>query len=110
MPKEKRIEIKLRLSETEFLRLQNNVAKTKLSREGYLRHLVNGYIPAEAPPPDYFKMMNELYHVGNNLNQVARKAHVLNVIDIQRYDAAIESYNKIVNEINNTVIRPKEIE
>ena len=42
-----------------------------------------------APPPDYYSMMRELHKIGNNLNQIAQKAHVLNVIDVQRYDQEV---------------------
>ena len=43
----------------------------------------------DAPPPDYYAMMQQLYRIGNNLNQIAQKAHTLNVIDVQRYDTAV---------------------
>ena len=36
-------------------------------------------------------MMRELYRIGNSLNQVAQKAHTLNVVDVQRYDAGYGS-------------------
>lgn len=59
------------------------VERSKLTREVYLRHLINGYVPQDAPLTDNFSMMLQLYRIGNNLNQIARKAHVLNVIDVQ---------------------------
>ena len=31
-------------------------------------------------------MMRELHGIANNLNQIAQKAHTLNVVDVQRYD------------------------
>jgi hypothetical protein len=51
------------------------VKQTGLSREAYIRALINGYIPKPLPPPDYFAMMRELHAIGNNLNQLAAKAH-----------------------------------
>lgn len=33
------------------------VKRSGLSREAYLRHLVNGLEPQDAPPPDYYAMM-----------------------------------------------------
>ena len=33
-----------------------------------MRHLINGIVPCNAPPPDYFSMMKELHGIGNRLN------------------------------------------
>lgn len=101
------VEIKVRLNRKEAESLNKRVKKSRLSREAYLRHLINGRVPRDAPPPDYFSMMRELYHVGNNLNQIAQKAHMLNVIDVQRYDAAVRQFDDIVKRITEAVIKPR---
>lgn len=75
------IEIKVRLNRKEAEALNKRVKKSRLSREAYLRHLIEGSVPREAPSPDYYTMMRELYRIGNNLNQIAQKAHTLNVVD-----------------------------
>ena len=71
------IEIKVRLKRKEAELLNKHVKKSRLSREAYLRHLINGLVPQDAPPPAYFDFMRELHSIGNNLNQIAQKAHVL---------------------------------
>lgn len=48
------IEIKVRLSRKEAENLNKQVKKCRLSREAYLRHLITGEVPREAPPPEYF--------------------------------------------------------
>ena len=101
------IEIKVRLNRKEADSLNKRVRKSRLSREAYLRHLINGNIPRDAPPPDYFSMMRELYRVGNNLNQIAQKAHTLNVLDVQRYDAAVREFEAVVKKITDAVILPQ---
>ena len=65
------IEIKVRLNRKEAEALNKRVKKSRLSREAYLRHLISGVVPQDAPPPDYFDFMRELHGVGNNLNQIA---------------------------------------
>ena len=50
------IEIKVRLSRKEAENLNKQVKKCRLSREAYLRHLITGEVPREAPPPEYFAM------------------------------------------------------
>lgn len=89
------IEIKVRLNQKEADVLNERVKKSRLSREAYLRHLINGLMPQDAPPPDYYAMMKELYRIGNNLNQIARKAQTLNMIDVPLY-------KKVVGEFETT--------
>jgi len=76
----------------------------------YIRSLLDGYIPQPIPPPDYHKMINVLRAIGNNMNQIAQKAHVLNVIDSQRYDEAYSSFKNTLVEIVNAVKLPRKIE
>jgi hypothetical protein len=61
----------------------------------------------DAPPPDYYAMMQQLYRIGNNLNQIAKKAHTLNVIDVQRYDTAVSQFEAAVKEITAAVLQPR---
>ena len=54
-------------------------------------------------------MMRQLYHCGNSLNQIARKAHALNVVDVQKYDEAVEQYRETVRQLNRDNIQPEKI-
>lgn len=55
-------------------------------------------------------MMQQLYHIGNNLNQIAQKAHTLNVIDVQRYDTAVTQFEAAVKEIIEAVLQPRSMD
>lgn len=57
-------EIKVRLTQAEMVHLNRLVNGSKLSREAYLRQLISGVVPQDAPPPDYFSMMLQLYRIG----------------------------------------------
>ena len=81
----------------------------KVKRSG-LRQLISGVVPRDAPPPDYYSMMRELHKIGNNLNQIAQKAHVLNVVDVQRYDKEVRKFNEAVRKITEAVILPEKNE
>ena len=100
------IEIKVRLNEKEAEHLNRQVEKCRLPREAYLRHLIAGVVPREAPPPEYFAFMRELHYVGNLLNQIAQKAHVLNVIDVKRYDEGSKQWEAFIREVTAAVILP----
>ena len=106
----RRIEVKCRLNRKEVDSLNKRVKKSGLSREGYLRSLINGYIPTDAPSPDYFAMMKELHYIGVNLNQIAQKAHLINVLDVKRYDENVALLNKAIVSITNAVMLPRKME
>ena len=106
MPK-RTVEVKLRLSVEEAARLNAKVARSRLSREAYLRQLIEGLVPRDAPPPDYYAMMRELYRIGNNLNQIAATAHTLHFIDAPRYDEALQEFRAAVQRIIEAVVLPQ---
>ena len=103
------IEIKVRLNQREADILNEKVKKSSLSREAYLRQLIGGLIPQDAPPPDYYAMMKELYRIGNNLNQIARKAQSLNMIDVPLYKKAVGEFETVVKEITAAVMLPRQL-
>jgi len=65
------IKITFRLNAKEQQSLVKQVKKSGLSQEAFIRSLINGYVPKELPPPDYFSMTRELHAIGGNLNQIA---------------------------------------
>lgn len=105
--RKRNIAILFRLNRKEAEALDKRVKKSGLSREAYLRQLINGLVPRNAPPPDYYSMMRELHQIGNNLNQIAQKAHVLNVIDVQRYDREMRRFQQAVEQITEAVVLPE---
>ena len=108
--RKRNIEILFRLNRKEAEALDKRVKKSGLSREAYLRQLINGLVPRNVPPPDYHSMMRELHQIGNNLNQIAQKAHVLNVIDVQRYDQEVRKFRQAVEQITGAVVLPERVE
>lgn len=108
--RKRNIEIIFRLNESEAEALERKVKQSGLSREAYLRQIIKGIVPKNTPPPDYYLMMKELHKIGNNLNQIAQKAHVLNVVDVQRYDKAVRHFEQTVRVITEAVILPDKAE
>ena len=103
-------EIKVRLTQAEMVHLTRLVSASGLSREAYLRKLISGVVPREAPPPDFFAMVRELHYIGNNLNQVATKAHALNAIDGKHYDDGVLLFEEAVHKILSAVLDPVPME
>lgn len=100
--------VSVRFTDDELDHFRKLVERTGLSAEEYLRQIIKGVVPRDSPSADYYKMMRQLYHVGNALNQIAQKAHVLNVMDVQRYDKAVAEFEQAVRDITTAVILPEE--
>ena len=105
--RKRNISISTTLNEKEKKHLARLVQRSGLSQEAYIRHLINGVVPRDSPPADYYMMMKELHAIGNNLNQLARKAHQLNVIDVEQYDHAVKEFENAVTKITEAVILPQ---
>ena len=101
--------IRFRLNDKELERFNRLVQRSGLSREAYLRQIISGLQPRDLPSKDFHLMMRQLYHCGNNLNQIARKAHALGVIDVQKYDEAVAMFRDTVRQMNNDYVRPEKI-
>ena len=53
------------------------------------------------------EIAHELQRIGNNLNQIATKAHTLNALDVQRYDENCRKLDEAVKTITAAVILPR---
>ena len=102
-------QIILRLNNNELDTLKKRVKKSGLSQVGYIRSLINGYIPVDVPPPDYHTMMDELRGIGKTMSQIAQKAHLLNAIDAYKYDEAFDELKECLVKIMKAVSRPRKI-
>lgn len=101
--------VSVRFTDEELDHFKRLVERTGLSAEEYLRQIIRGVVPRDSPPADYYKMMRQLYRVGNSLNQIAQKAHVLNVMDGQRYDRAVAEFEQVVRNITEAIILPEKM-
>lgn len=99
--------VQVRLSEREYKKFLGKVNRTGLSREAYLRHLINGVVPQEIPPPDYFSFMERLYQVGNLLEQISHQVQALGVVDAAQYQEAVGQFHQLVEDITTAVILPR---
>lgn len=69
------IKLSLRLSESEHQHLKEQVALSGYSKEQYLRNLIAGENMRPRPPGEMVEVRRQLAAIGNNINQLARKAN-----------------------------------
>lgn len=99
-------EIKVRFTKNELQELDKKVKKTGLSREGYVRLILQNKIPVALPPADYFDLAREVRALGNNINQIAQRAHSLGFIDAPKYRTDAEKIFALADKMT-TVCLPQ---
>ena len=101
------IKISFRVNRSECDRFKKHVKKSGLSQEAYLRQLIDGCIPRESPPVDYYAFMRELRVLGHDFKQIAEKAQALRMIDAAHYEEALCEYRRLVRDITASIILPE---
>ncbi|WP_245625078.1 plasmid mobilization protein [Paenibacillus stellifer] len=107
MMRRRAVRIQVWVNNDENARLQASAKKSGLSQEGYIRSLINGYVPKAMPPPDYFALMRELHAIGNNLNQLAAKAHATGHLDRTAFQQEADHLRRAVQQIQQAVTAPE---
>ena len=69
--KQRTKEVKVRLTEGELARLNDNVSLTGLSREQYLRLLIIHKTPTALPPADYRLLLRQMQWMETQLKELA---------------------------------------
>jgi len=101
------IKITFRLNSEEHQSFINQVKRSGLSQEAFLRTLINGYAPKPLPPPEFFSTLRELHAIGNNLNQLAAKANAIGHIDKTVFQYEANRLRRMVQEIHTAVTAPE---
>lgn len=105
--RKRNIPVLVRLNEKEQQHLASQVKKSGLSQEAFIRFLINGYVPKALPPLDYYAMMRELHAIGNNLNQLAAKAHAIGHLDRAAFQQEADQLRRAVQQIQQAVTEPE---
>ena len=91
--------VQIYLDDAELKRLDEWSAAAKMSRSNYIRQLIAGFQPVAFPPAEYRQVIDELQHIGINMNQLATKAHTLGFIDEPEYRRNANRVWRIVAEL-----------
>lgn len=91
----------IRLNDQELDHLNTLVAMAKLSRESYIRMLINGVIPRAAPSKELLETTKLLRNIANNINQVARIANRNGSVDTETYQS---NYADLLDTIDQIML------
>lgn len=101
---ERRRKFDMRLTERDFKLLERRARKCGLTKSAYMRQLLHGYKPREAPPADYYSMRRELCEIGSNLNQVAFMANATGLVDEAAYYENVIQLRDALGRIEKAVV------
>ncbi len=87
--------------------LQKKAKKTCLTEAALVRLLVRGYEPKERPDERFYDTMRNLSAIGNNINQLAAKAHTLGFIDVPMLKNEAERWHKFQADVERQFLRPE---
>lgn len=82
--------MKIRFTEEELNALTEKAQKTKRSRESFCRDVLNGAEVKEAPPVEYYKLVQEVRRTGYNINQLLKIANAKNLLDVPFFRKSLE--------------------
>ena len=96
----------VRFSRDEAQDLQKKAKKACLSEAGLIRLLLRGYEPREKPDERFYDVMRELSAIGNNINQLAVKAHALGFVDAPMLKTEAMRWHQFQADVEAIFLRP----
>lgn len=108
--KSKKKEIKVRLNDHDFNHLMLLVRQSNLSRESYLRMIINGLVPQPSPSDELVEVIRLLRNIANNMNQITCVANTNGFIDTDSYKQNYEELIIKIDEIMILIRQPTNLE
>jgi len=104
----KRIKKQFWLSPQEAAELKRKAKLAGISETAVIRILIGGYEPREKPDGNFYKAMQNLSVIGNNINQLAAKAHALGFIDMPMLKTEVLRWHQFQADVEATFLRPQQ--
>ena len=102
----KRIKKQFWLSPQEVAELKRKAELAGISETAVVRLLIRGYEPREKNDGNFYEAMRKLSAIGNNINQLAAKAHTLGFIDVPMLKNEANRWHRFQADIEATFLRP----
>jgi hypothetical protein len=107
--RERNIEKHFFFDKSEVQDLARKAKKAGLSESALVRQLIRGYIPREKPDDRFYEVMRQLAALGNSMNQIARKANAIGLLDTPYYKQQAEQLQKFEIDVYERFMSPDRI-
>jgi hypothetical protein len=96
-----KVKVTVRLSNKEHDHLKKQANLYGLKMEPYIRKLIAGKEVKPRPPEEYYKILTELNHIGNNINQIARVANAQRHITTDKINEAVKMVDDVMDIVRS---------
>lgn len=91
--------VQVRLNDNEYDFLKSQIKRTGLTTEAYLRKIIANKTPKTKEFAERDRdIIAQLNAIGNNLNQISRRANTMGIINIDSFSRAIKLFEKTMSE------------
>ena len=97
--RERFIFLNVRISPQENEDLNKRINKANITKSEYVRRAISNTEIKEKPTIEFYEDMKQLIRIGNNVNQLAKKANTLNFIDVDEYKNQAIEWKKFMDMI-----------
>jgi len=97
--RERYIFLSIRITPQENEDLSNKIQRANITKSEFVRRAIANAVINEKPDREFYEAMKQMIRIGNNLNQLTKKANSLNFIDIDEYKKQSQDWNKFMNEV-----------
>lgn len=97
------------MNKTESESLSKKAAKAGLTESALVRLLIKGYSPKEKPDDRFYIVMRQLIGIGNNLQQICRKANALGFIDAKSLEQEAVKWDKFWIDVRQRYLDPEKV-
>lgn len=73
------------LDHNEKQMMERKAKKTGLTYSALIRSLLEDFNPKEKPPEEFYESLNSIRKVGNVINQIAIKMHMLGYVEDEKF-------------------------
>ena len=95
----------IRLSEAEAEDLRRKAEAACLTESAFIRQLIAGYVPVQAPDERFYKVMDLIRELADKIDDVAMKTE--NSVDMIAVMSEAKKWRLIQNAIEREFLRPR---
>ena len=107
--RERFIFLSIRISPQENEELLKKLEQTKMNKSEFVRKAISNVEIKEKPDREFYNTTQQLIRIGNNLNQIAKKANSLDFINTKEYQENADELKNLITEIKEKYLEENKL-